>query len=278
MENQRSPCERLVTDYVPFYELLEVLAEEVAVSTFVSRVCRLTGRGNPRFFENGHRERFLAMGEKCSRAIGEAATCSAVYLLSADRFLCSRALAAIDQEEIHFSKIHIHGVDLDGYVLFHMARDLYQGSRHVRLSELTDPELVSDRIFEWIMTACVIRRHVKVLLAGGKIPFFKQPGKWQISLSALTEKGASIFLETGKDPSLKNGTDDRGLDYQDWLKLFFLIQGKSRFCYRMMDMIQNRISEKEPGFRMDQCQYGVSVSYEAQGTLIPLRRTSQKEY
>ena len=111
LENQRSPCERLVTDYVPFYELLEVLAEEVAVSTFVSRVCRLTGRGNPRFFENGHRERFLAMGEKCCRAIGEAATCSAVYLLSADRFLCSRALAAIDQEEIHFSKIHIHGVD-----------------------------------------------------------------------------------------------------------------------------------------------------------------------
>ena len=141
LENQRSPCERLVTDYVPFYELLEVLAEEVAVSTFVSRVCRLTGRRNPCFFQSGHRERFLAMGEKCSRA-----------------------LAAIDQEEIHFSKIHIHGVDLDGYVLFHMARDLYQGSRHVRLSELTDPELVSDRIFEWIMTACVIRRHgIRVL-------------------------------------------------------------------------------------------------------------------
>lgn len=73
-------------------------------------------------FQSGHRERFLAMGEKCNRAIEEAATCSAVYLLSADRFLCSRALAAIDQEGIHFSKIHIHGVDLDGYVLFHMAR------------------------------------------------------------------------------------------------------------------------------------------------------------
>lgn len=101
----------------------------------------------------------MAMGEKCNRAIEEAATCSAVYLLSADRFLCSRALAAIDQEGIHFSKIHIHGVDLDGYVLFHMARDLYQGSSHIRLSELTDPELVSDRVFEWIMTACVIRRH-----------------------------------------------------------------------------------------------------------------------
>ena len=57
LENQRSPCERRVTDCVPFYELLEVLAEEVAVSTFVSRVCRLTGRRNPCFFkmviENG---------------------------------------------------------------------------------------------------------------------------------------------------------------------------------------------------------------------------------
>ena len=60
-------------------------------------------------FQNGHRERFMAMGEKCSRAIEEAATCSAVYLLSADRFLWSRALEVIDQEEIHFSKIHIHG-------------------------------------------------------------------------------------------------------------------------------------------------------------------------
>ena len=97
LENQRSLCESHVTDCVPFYELLEVLAEEVAVSTFVNRVCRLTGRRNPCFFQNGHRERFLAMGEKCSRAIEEAATCSAVYLLSADRFLWSRAL-----EVLHF--------------------------------------------------------------------------------------------------------------------------------------------------------------------------------
>ena len=59
LENQRSLCESHVTDCVPFYELLEVLAEEVAVSTFVNRVCRLTGRRNPCFFQNGHRERFL---------------------------------------------------------------------------------------------------------------------------------------------------------------------------------------------------------------------------
>ena len=113
LENQRSPCERLVTDYVPFYELLEVLAEEVAVSTFVSRVCRLTGRGNPRFFENGHRERFLAMGEKCSRAIGEAATCSAD--LSSFRrsiFVEQSTSGNVDQRWRYiFPEIRIQGVD-----------------------------------------------------------------------------------------------------------------------------------------------------------------------
>lgn len=117
---------------------------------------------------------------------------------------------------------------------------------------------------------------VKVLLSGGKIPLFKQSGEWQISLSALAERGTSIFKDCEAGISSEN--DDRGLDYQKWLKLLFLIQKKPVFCYRMMDMIQNRISEKEPGFRLDECQYGVSVSYEAQGSLIKLRRTSRKEY
>lgn len=118
---------------------------------------------------------------------------------------------------------------------------------------------------------------VKVLLSGGKFLFQTAGGVADFAFCS-DGKGRVHLSGNGDGSFIENGTDDRGLDYQDWLKLFFLIQGKSRFCYRMMDMIQNRISEKEPGFRMDQCQYGVSVSYAAQGTLIPLRRTSQKEY
>ena len=137
LENQRSPCERRVTDCVPFYELLEVLAEEVAVSTFVSRVCRLTGRRNPCFFQSGHRERFFMMLGRCIHKSEEPALCAAIYLLSADRFLWGRAWYAVDQDEIQFSEIHIHGVDLDGYVLFYMARDLYRGSQHIRQSGIS---------------------------------------------------------------------------------------------------------------------------------------------
>lgn len=37
-------------------------------------------------------------------------------------------------------------MDLKGYVLFHTAKDLYKGIKRIRLSELTDPELVSDEV------------------------------------------------------------------------------------------------------------------------------------
>ncbi len=80
--------------------------------------------------ENG----FWLWEEKCNRAIEEAATCSAIYLLSKIDFVEPRALGNVDRDGIHFTEIRIHGVDLDSYVLFHMARDLYQGSSHIRLS------------------------------------------------------------------------------------------------------------------------------------------------
>lgn len=152
---------------IPFHKLLEVLAEEVAVSPFVRRVNRLTGMKEPCFFRNGHRERFFMMLGRCIHKSEEPALCAAIYLLSADRFLWGRALYAVDQDEIQFSEIHIHGVDLDGYVLFYMAMDLYRGSQHISLSELIDPELVSDQVFERIVTACLIRRYGSVVLQEG---------------------------------------------------------------------------------------------------------------
>lgn len=68
---------------IPFHKLLEVLAEEVAVSPFVRRVNRLTGMKEPCFFRNGHRERFFMMLGRCIHKSEEPALCAAIYLLSA---------------------------------------------------------------------------------------------------------------------------------------------------------------------------------------------------
>ena len=70
---------------------------------------------------------------------------------------------AVNQNQIQFSEIHIHGVDLDGYVCFIWQGIWYRGSQHISLSELIDPELVSDQVFERIVTACLIRRYGSVV-------------------------------------------------------------------------------------------------------------------
>lgn len=72
---------------------------------------------------------------------------------------------------IRFREIRIPGIDLQGYVLYHAARDLYQGSGQISLSELTDPELVSSQTFRLVLSAFLIRRYGAAVLKenGGKV-------------------------------------------------------------------------------------------------------------
>lgn len=151
--------ERLVTGCVPLDELLGVLTAEVAQRPFVSRVSRLSARPQTFFPDCRHRQRFGNRWRERIPVPDEAAWCAALYLLTADTFLWGKAEAAVKPDMIDFTMIHVHGVDLDGYVLFHTAKDLYKGTRHISLSELTDPELVSDGAFRLIVTAFLIRRY-----------------------------------------------------------------------------------------------------------------------
>ena len=151
--------ERLVAGCVPFSELLELFIDEVDVKPFVARVTHLLGKMPPFFFLAGHRERFDSLWCRHSVVADEDAMCAALYLLSADRFLWGKSVAAIQPDIIRFKEIQIHGVDLGGYVLFHTAKDLYRGTKHISLSELTDPELVSDETFRLVIASFLIRRH-----------------------------------------------------------------------------------------------------------------------
>ena len=82
---------------------------------------------------------------------------------------------------------------------------------------------------------------VKILMNGGKLSVMKMQEEWKVSLSGLAESGKRIWDKT------PGSGDGRGLDYDGWLKLFFLIQDRVQLRYRMMDVIQNRIREKQIG-------------------------------
>lgn len=156
--------ERLAAGCVPFHELLAILTAEVSISSFVRRITQISDRSEPYFFMVGHRERFAQLWSKHDKSADNHAMCAAIYLLSADCFLWSRSLSAVQTDMIRFENIPIHGVDLDGYTLFHTTKDLYKGTNPIALSELVDPDLVSDDTFTLIITAFLICRYGKEVL------------------------------------------------------------------------------------------------------------------
>lgn len=153
------PRERFAAGCAPLNELLERMTAEIDAGPFSARVQRLSARDTPFFNSDQHYRRFWKLWEANQTTTDEAALCAAVYLLSADTFLWGKSVVAIRPDIIDFPAIRIHGVDLSGYVLFHTARDLYKGTRHISLSELTDPELVSDWLFRLIVNGFLIRRY-----------------------------------------------------------------------------------------------------------------------
>ena len=139
--------------------LLGRFTGEVGFGPFTDRVSHLQGSVGSTFQDEGHRERFRHQWSMQGNVPDREAMCAALYLLTADRMLWGMAAQAVQPELIDFAAVCIRGIGLDGYVLFHSAKDLYKGTNRLSLSELTDPELVSDGTFWTVITAFLIRRY-----------------------------------------------------------------------------------------------------------------------
>lgn len=83
---------------------------------------------------------------------------AAVFLLSADNGFWERAKRHVADTGIYFDRIRLGGVKLEQYILFHAAKDVYNGTKHIRLSELADRELVADRLLRLVVNAFVIQK------------------------------------------------------------------------------------------------------------------------
>ena len=147
-----------------YSDYLHQFLAEVWEESFSLRAQPLSCRPKPFFPESGHRSRFQACWEKREANADQEAWCAALYLLTADSNLWKGAEAAVKPDFIDFTSVSIRGVDMDGYVLYHTAKDLYRGTSHVSLAELTDGELVSDRAFRLVINAFLLCRYGPCLL------------------------------------------------------------------------------------------------------------------
>lgn len=85
---------------------------------------------------------------------------------------------------------------------------------------------------------------VKLLLAGEKVPLLKDRSSWHLGLF----EALSGNLATGKG-------SERGLSYEDYLRIFMMLADQDTLTVRAMDMVEADI-RKTPGnayFRLDGC-------------------------
>ena len=118
------------------------------------------------------------------------------------------------------------------------------------MSVLALPQLIL--VLKWLLvTAWAVAESivdVRMLIKGKKVPLFKSEASW--NLTAL-----SLDLSA-------EGDGRRGLSYEDYLRLLFYIGRGEDQAYRMMDVIQKRIQQKKPLFRMSEYMVCAAVAVE----------------
>ena len=100
---------------------------------------------------------------------------------------------------------------------------------------------------------------VRCLLEGGKVPLVKSGSQWKLDLQGLLDLGAQGRLPDG---DRKGEKEENGLDHKGYLRLMLFGKYNEEQVYRMMDVIQTQLREKQPDFCMAGCTCMVEMEAE----------------
>ena len=149
----------IAAEITPWPILVMSIAEVFANPQFTHRAYNhyLKEEHYMTFTSLGHKLRFQSalMINSMQNRIGQ----SALYLLTADRELWDRVKRHITAEGIHFGSMNINGCSADEYTLFCAAKDLYHCTRHITVSDMSDPTVISGKLFRLICNAMTIARY-----------------------------------------------------------------------------------------------------------------------
>lgn len=99
---------------------------------------------------------------------------------------------------------------------------------------------------------------IQALLEGGNIPLLKGREDWALGIEQLLSMGQ----RTGGP--ISSGRE-KGLDYEDYLKLLLLMVPSGQKYYRMMDVMQIDIRLSQAGFLVKRCGYRVDIKAQVCG-------------
>lgn len=145
-----------------YFEIVDYIIECMQMEHLKKRIEEIFVETNKEMiFRNGkHRNDFysLFLGGRAASLCHLPNYAAAVFLLCADEQLWEIVRKDVLDTGIYFEQVKLGGVKLEQYILFHAAKDVYSGTKHIRLSELTDRELISNEILKLIVNAFVIEK------------------------------------------------------------------------------------------------------------------------
>lgn len=157
-----------------YSEIVDCVISRMQLEHLKKRVEEIFGEADKEiiFHNMKHRNDFysLLMGKRAKTLKHTPNYAAAVFLLSADEELWEKVCKNILDTGIYFDRVRLGGVTLEQYILFHAAKDVYNGTKHIRLSELTDRDLIPDEILRLIVNAFVIEK-----LIGGDYKLLLEP-------------------------------------------------------------------------------------------------------
>ena len=124
-----------------------------------------------------------------------------------------------------------------------------------RLALLAERQIWPSVIAAWALAESML--DARALLRGDKVVTIKGGDDWYLSLEGIKNFSAD---------SASDSDSDKGLTYEDYLRLLFLMQNRQTQYYRTMDMIQADLCLNEnQAFRMKDCIAAarISVNYKA---------------
>jgi hypothetical protein len=159
--------ERTEAGVIPFSELLNAAFLEVKNRAFRSRINQyMKESGGKPMLYRGDDHKALFEKAIAVRNIQSAAFLAALYLLTADNRLWSKAKSFVSGTAINFGAIRLGDISVEAYALFMAAKDLYGANevgtghfKHITISDLTDKEIIGHKIFVIICNAMTFRRY-----------------------------------------------------------------------------------------------------------------------
>lgn len=118
------------------------------------------------FLSPKHRSRFQTVCRIQNEAIENrsSAYLATLFLLTADDNLWCAAKDHIYLDSFDFKKMHLLGINTDGYAIYQMSKTIQLAKEYIKLNEISDKHLIGEQVFKGIINSVLIAKYGAAIL------------------------------------------------------------------------------------------------------------------